>query len=114
MVCYCVGPFTKFYSKMNIKILQIIKRTAQISSIKIYLNLGRALELVSEGCGIAYLGTCPKNDVISFSRKRFYALKLGLELAEIRLNAFSVKRPFGLRASVLDPWDRTGFPRISN
>jgi len=52
-----------------------------------------------------------KNDVISFSRKRYCALgleselglglKLGLglglrlELAKIRLNKFLVKRPFG-------------------
>jgi len=51
-----------------------------------------------------YLDTCLKNDVISFSRKRFCALglklnfklELGLrlELAEARLNTFSVKRPF--------------------
>jgi len=46
---------------------------------------------------IRYLDTCPKNDVSLFSRKGFCALGLGLglELAEIRLNAFSVKRPFG-------------------
>jgi len=31
-----------------------------------------------------YLDTCPKNDVISFFRKGFCALGLGLELAEIR------------------------------
>jgi len=43
-----------------------------------------------------YLGTCPKNDVIPFSRKRFCALglegelELRLELAEIRSNSFSV------------------------
>jgi len=43
----------------------------------------------------------PKSDVILFSRKRFCAfglglgLRLGYELAEIRLNTFSVKRPFG-------------------
>jgi len=57
-----------------------------------------------------YLDTCSKNDVISFSRKRFCALGLelelevrvrvgvivlGLELTEIRLNTFSVKRLFG-------------------
>jgi len=52
-----------------------------------------------------YLDTFPKNDVISFSRKRFctiglefelhLVLDLRLELAEIRLNTFSVKRPFG-------------------
>jgi len=45
--------------------------------------------------------TCPKNDVISFSRKGYCALGLGLglglglESADIRLNTFSVKRPFG-------------------
>jgi len=42
-----------------------------------------------------YLDSCPKNDVISFSRKRFYALGLGLGLADLRLNTFSVKRLFG-------------------
>jgi len=36
---------------------------------------------------------CPKNDVSLFSQKGFCAL--GLELVEIRLNTFSVKRPFG-------------------
>jgi len=36
------------------------------------------------------LDTCPKNDVISFSRKRFCALGLG-----VSGNTFSVKRPFG-------------------
>jgi len=50
-------------------------------------------------------GHLPKNDVISFSRKRFCAsglglelglrLRLGLELAEIRLKTISVKRPIG-------------------
>jgi len=58
-----------------------------------------------------YLDTCPKNDVISFSRKDFCALglglglelelgyelrlKLGSQLTEIRLNTFSVKRALG-------------------
>jgi len=37
--------------------------------------------------------TCPKNDVILLSKKGFCALGLGL--AEIRLNTFSVKHPFG-------------------
>jgi len=54
------------------------------------------------------LDTCPKTDVISFSRKRFCALelgfglglRLGLVLAEILLNTFSVK----CRPSVLDPY----------
>jgi len=58
---------------------------------------------------IRYLNTCPKNDVISFFRKRFCALDLGLEfevelrlelgfglkLAEIHLNTLSDKRSFG-------------------
>jgi len=44
--------------------------------------------LSTEQCG-------PKNDVILFYRKRFCASGLGLELAEIRLNTFSVKRLFG-------------------
>jgi len=46
---------------------------------------------------------CPKNDVISFSWKGFLksfvlselGLRLGLELAEIYLNTFLVKRLFG-------------------
>jgi len=52
-----------------------------------------------------YLDICSKNDVISFSRKRLCALGLRLrfelgiglrlELAEIRLNTFSVKHPPG-------------------
>jgi len=39
-----------------------------------------------------YLDTCPKNDVISFSRKRFCALEVRVKVSE---NTFSVKRPFG-------------------
>jgi len=44
--------------------------------------------------------TCPKNDVISFSRKRFWVLGLeglGLDLGfELRLSStFSVKLTFG-------------------
>jgi len=53
-----------------------------------------------------YLYTCPKNDVLLFSRKCFHALGLGLrqglELAEKRLNTFSVERPF--EQDVLDPF----------
>jgi len=38
-----------------------------------------------------------KKNVISFSRKRIcaFGLGLGLELAEMRLNKFSIKRLFG-------------------
>jgi len=42
-----------------------------------------------------------KNNVVSFSRKGFcalaigFGLRLGLQLTEIRLNTFSVKRSFG-------------------
>jgi len=59
-----------------------------------------------ECCLGAYLDTFPKNDVISFSRKSSCAL--GLKLAEIRLNTFSVKHPFGkvyyIRMGVMQQW----------
>jgi len=52
---------------------------------------------------VSEMDTCPKNDVISFFRKRVcflglgveLGLRLGLKVSNIRLNTFSVKRPFG-------------------
>jgi len=56
-------------------------------------------------CQTVSKDTCLINDVISFSRNRLCALELGLrlrlEFSEIRLNAFSIKRPF--EESVVDP-----------
>jgi len=40
-------------------------------------------------------GHLTENDVILFSRKTFRASALVFEFEEMRLNSFSVKRPFG-------------------
>jgi len=76
--------FTEFWSSNDHFINSMLKNPCWVSSNSI--------------SWIRYLDTCPKNDVISFFRKCFCALGLGLR-TEVRIrisgNTFSVKRPSG-------------------